>query len=337
MSRFQVVVTDSDHPTHRYEERVLGAIGAALRIEQCRTEECVRDRCGDADALLVQYAPVGAVAIAGLPRCRVVVRYGVGYDSLDVPALAQAGVWACNVPDYGTEEVSTQALALVLALNRKLTRLHEATSSGRWDLTDARPIHRLWGQTLGLVGFGRNGRAVAGKASAFGLRLLAYDPLLPAEQIATAGAQPASFAEILESSDIVSLHLPLTPATRHLINAEALAQMRPSALLINTSRGGLVDETALWAALATGRLAGAGLDVLEQEPPPIDHPLLHTDNCIVLPHTAWYSEESFADLKTKAAEEVARVLTGQPPRHPLGEQGSRGAGERRSRGERRSG
>ncbi len=317
MSRFQVVITDLDQLSHDYEMRVLTAAGADLRLEQCRTEADVAARCGDADGLLVQYAPIGKTALAGLPRCRVVVRYGVGYEQFDLDALTEHGVWACNVPDYGTEEVATQTIALMLDLNRQVTKLANSTARGSWDAMLARPLRRLRGQTLGIIGLGRNGGAVARKVRGLELRVLAYDPHKPQERFAAVSAEAVGFEELLGMSDYVSLHVPLNAETRNMIGARALVRMRPTAYLINTSRGGVVDEHALAEALTGGKLAGAGLDVLRDEPPPSGHPLVGFPNCLVLPHSAWYSEESFVDLKTKAAEEVARVLRGEEPSHPL--------------------
>ena len=313
---YQVVITDCDHGSISQEEQTLTAGGARVRLEQCRTERDVAERCSDADALLVQYAPISRLAIAGLPRCRVVVRYGVGYDTLDVPALTEAGVWACNVPDYSIDEVSTQAIALLLALNRQLPRLGAATAAGVWDFSLVRPVHRLRGQTVGLVGFGRIGRATGQKALGLGLRLLATDAALTTADIRQAGAEPATLDHLLAASDYVSLHLPLTASTRHLLGPRELARMRSTAYLINTARGGLIDEQALYAALTSGALAGAALDVLEQEPP-LDSPLLQLSNCLVTPHSAWYSEESFAELKTTTAEEALRALRGERPHHAL--------------------
>jgi D-3-phosphoglycerate dehydrogenase len=325
---FQVVITDCDHGSIAQEEQTLTAAGIGVRLEQCRTEQEVAERCGDADALLVQYAPISRQALSGLPRCRVVVRYGVGYDTLDLPALSAAGVWACNVPDYSIDEVSTQAIALLLALNRQLPRLGAATAAGVWDFSLGRPAHRLLGQTMGLIGFGRIGRATGRKALGLGLRLLATDPALSDADVRRAGAEPATLEHLLAASDYISLHLPLTAATRHLLGGPELARMRPSAYLINTARGGLIDEQALYAALAGGALAGAALDVLEQEPPPPDYPLLRLPNCLVTPHSAWYSEESFAELKTKAAEEALRVLRGERPRYALNTPAGRPPGAR---------
>ncbi|HEV7215966.1 MAG TPA: C-terminal binding protein [Chloroflexota bacterium] len=315
--RYQVVITDCDHGSIAQEEQTLTAAGARVRLEQCRTEREVAERCGDADALLVQYAPISRQALAGLPRCRVVVRYGVGYDTLDLPALTAAGLWACNVPDYSIDEVSTQAIALLLALNRQLPRLGTATAAGVWDFSLGRPAHRLLGQTLGLIGFGRIGRATGRKALGLGLRLLATDPAVADADVRQAGAEPATLEHLLAASDAISLHLPLTAATRHLLGPRELASMRPTAYLVNTARGGLIDEQALYAALVGGALAGAALDVLEQEPPAPDYPLLRLPNCLVTPHSGWYSEESFAELKTKAAEEAVRVLRGERPRYAL--------------------
>jgi D-3-phosphoglycerate dehydrogenase len=307
-----VVICGLDHANIAEEQDVLARAGVRFVVVPARTEAEYLERCGEADALLVQYGAVTRRVFEGLPRLRVVVRYGVGVDGIDLGAATDQGVPVVNVPDYGTDEVATHAVALLLALARKLARLDRQTRSGGWDVFRVGPVARLAGQTVGIVGCGRIGSAVARKLGGFDLRLLGCDPFISAFP---PGVQPVAFERLLAESDYVTIHCPLTPETRHLFDAESLGWMRPTAALINTARGGIVDTAALVAALQEGLLAGAGLDVLEQEPLDPASPLLRMEQVIVTPHAAWYSEEGRSDLKRRAAEEAVRVLHGERPRH----------------------
>jgi D-3-phosphoglycerate dehydrogenase len=307
-----VVICGLDHSNVAEEQDVLARAGVRLAVVPARTETDYLERCGEADALLVQYGSVTRRVLEGLPRLRVVVRYGVGVDGIDLEAATDHGVPVVNVPDYGTDEVANHAVALLLALARKLARLDRQTRSGGWDVFRVGPVTRLAGQTVGIVGCGRIGSAVARKLGGFDLRLLGSDP-----HISTfpAGVQPVAFERLVSESDYVTIHCPLTAETRHLFDAESIGWMRPTATLINTARGGIVDTAALVAALQEGLLAGAGLDVLEAEPLDPASPLLRMEQVIVTPHAAWYSEEGRSDLKRRAAEEAVRVLCGERPRH----------------------
>ena len=307
-----MVICGLDHANMAEEQDVLARAGVRLVVVPARTEAEYLERCGEADALLIQYGAVTRRVLEGLPRVRVLVRYGVGVDGIDLAAATDQGVPVVNVPDYGTDEVANHAVALLLALARKLARLDRQTRSGGWDVFRVGPVTRLAGQTVGIVGCGRIGSAVARKLGGFDVRLLGCDP-----HIATfpPGVQPVAFERLLAESDYVTIHCPLTAETRHLFDAESLGWMRPTAVLINTARGGIVDTAALVAALQQGLLAGAGLDVLEQEPLDPASPLLRMEQVIVTPHAAWYSEEGRSDLKRRAAEEAVRVLRGERPRH----------------------
>jgi D-3-phosphoglycerate dehydrogenase len=315
--RASLFVTDCDHPSVAIERRIVEDAGLGLELRQCRTEEEVAAACRDAAGLIVQYAPITRAVLSSLPRCRVVVRYGVGTDTVDIDAATDVGVAVCNVPDYGVEEVSDHALALLLALGRGIVTLDRAVRGGDWSLASAPGVRRLRGRVLGLVGLGRIGRAVARKAVALGLEVVAHDP---AAAPPAPGVTPVGLDELLARSDFVSLHAPLQPATRHLFDDAAFRRMKPGAFLINTARGGLVDTDALTRALAEGRLAGAGIDVLEQEPIAPDHPLLEQPNCLLTPHAGWFSQDAFAELKTKAAQEAVAVVTGAVPRYCLNPQ-----------------
>ena len=282
---------------------------------RCRDAEDLVAAGRDADGLLNQYCPIGAEAIAGLERCRVVSRYGVGYDTVDVAAATARGICVTNVPDYCVDEVSDHALALLLASARGVALLDHHVRNGTWDYKLGRPMFRLRGRVLGLLGFGRIPRALAGKAATLGLRILAHDPFLAAEDVRAGGAEPVALHDLVGTADFVSVHVPLQAATRGLIGEALLRRMKATAVLINTSRGPVVDEAALVRALRERRLAGAALDVLETEPPPPGHPLLGLPGVILTPHVAWYSEESEAELRRRAAESVRVVLEGRIPRH----------------------
>lgn len=314
---FVVAVTDSVFPSLEPEQRVLAPLGVELRHAQCRSEDEILGLAKDADAILNCFAKMTARVIEGLPRCRIIARYGIGVDNVDLVAASQAGIVVTNVPDYCVDEVSDHALALLLALARQVVVADRAVKSGTWDVVAHAEIRRLRGQTMGLVGFGKIARALASKVQALGMQLLAYDPYLDAGLLARHGADVADLNRLLTEADVISIHVPLSPETARLIGERELARMKPTAFLINTSRGGIVDEKALAAALEAGRLAGAALDVLKTEPPPPDHPLRAAPNVILTPHLAFYSRESVTELQTKAAEEVVRALRGELPRSPV--------------------
>ena len=313
----QVVITDCDHGTIAPEEEVLGAAGLDVALAHCTTAAEVAEQARDADAIIVQYAPVDATALAALERCRVVARYGVGVDTIDLDAATARGIWVANVPDYGTEEVADHALALLLALLRGVGRLDRAVHAGRWDFSEVRPLRRLSTLTVGVVGCGRIGSAFARRVRALGLPVIAHESAGVPDALRELGVREASLEALLAAADAVSLHLPLTEATRALIGPATLEGMKPGAYLVNTARGGLVDSAAVLAALDSGRLAGAALDVLEREPPAADDPALAHERLLLTPHAAWYSEESMATLKSEAAREVVRVLEGGRPRSPV--------------------
>jgi len=292
------------------EEAVLGAAGFRFQRLVIRTEEDYLDRCRDAAGLLVFLGPFRRRVFEGLPRLRVIVRHGVGYDGVDLEAATDHGVVVANVPDYGTDEVANHAVALLLALARKLTRLDRQTRAGRWDCFAVGPITRLEGRTVGILGCGRIGSRVARKLGGFDVRLYGSDPYVSAFP---PGVEPVSFERLLAESDYLTVHCPLTGETRGLLGREALARMKPTAVLVNTARGGIVDAAALAEALERGRLAAAGLDVVDPEPLDVASPLLRMEQVIVTPHAAWYSEEGRADLRRKSAEEAVRVLRGERP------------------------
>ena len=313
MAKYKVVVTDLGYQTYDYEKSVLEPVGAKITLANCQTEEEVVKACRTADGILNRAAPMTAHVMDALERCRVIARYGVGVDNVDVAAATAKGIVVANVIGYCDDEVSTQAVVLILALARKIVSHDRAVRGGAWDIGSADPIYRTKGKTLGFVGFGRMARATVKKVAGFEMTLVAYDPFVTPAQADPFGVTMVDFETLLSTSDFISLHAPLMPATRHIVDAKALGQMKPSAYLVNTSRGGLIDQKALTKALAEKKLAGAALDVYEVEPLEPDSPLKELDNVILTDHAGWYSEESIVELQTRAAQAVAAVLSGNRP------------------------
>ena len=269
----------------------------------------------DADVVLVAAAQITRPVLDSLPRCRAVVRYGIGVDNVDLEAATDDGIVVAHVLDFCTEEVSNHAFALLLALARRLLPLHRDTVAGRWRQDHAWRLAPVHGQTLGVVGFGNIGRAVARKARAFDMRVLAYDPYGDPETAAETGATLVSLDQLLAESDYVSLHTPLTPETRHLVGAAELKAMKPTAVLINTARGPVVDQAALVEALAGGQIAAAGLDVFEEEPLPAGSPLAEMENVVLTPHVGSVSPEAMRQLRQEVGRAAAHVLRGRWPKY----------------------
>ncbi|MCC6177309.1 MAG: C-terminal binding protein [Chloroflexi bacterium] len=317
-SRFRVI-SESEYPTADEERQALAAVGAeVVRVPAHLGEDEIIAACRGADVLLTQNSRISPRVIASFDRVKGIVRYGVGYDTVDVPAATARGIVVCNVPDYGTDEVSDHAITLLLAAARKLIPMARSVQEGTWSVEPFKPIWRLRGRTLGIVGLGRIGSLAARKAQGFGLDVIAYDPYRTPEYFAERNVRPTPTLDaLLSASDYVSIHTPLSDQTRHSIGEREFGLMKPAAFLVNTSRGPVVDGAALARALRTGRIAGAAIDVTEAEPIPRDSPLLGLDTCIVTPHAAWYSEEGSAALQRLAAEEAVRILLGQPPRCPV--------------------
>ncbi|MGD0019611.1 MAG: C-terminal binding protein [Candidatus Limnocylindrales bacterium] len=303
-----IVVTDCDHPTIDVERAIFQAAGHEVRLAQCRTAAEIVAAGRGSVGLLAQYAPIDDTVMAALLDLRVIGRYGVGLDNIDLPAAARRGIRVLNVPDYCTGEVADHALGLILALTRGIVFLDRSVQAGRWDFRIGGELRRAATIQLGIVGFGRIGQALARRALALGYRVVATDPRRPPRD----GVPMVELVELLSTSDVVSLHPCLDETTRHLLDARAFALMKPGAFLVNTARGGLVDQAALVEALRSGRLGGAALDVLEQEPIPAGDPLLALPNVILTPHTAFYSRESLVEMKRKVAEGMVAVLEETP-------------------------
>ena len=313
MPKFKVVVTDLGYKTYDYEKNVLEPIGAKLTLAKCQTEEDVIRACRTADGVLLRAAPMTGHAIESLEKCKVIARYGVGVDNVDVNAATSKGIVVANVPNYCDDEVSSQAVALILALGRKIVSHDKAVRGGAWDIGSSDPIHRTRGQTIGFIGMGRIARNTARKLAGFGMNMIAYDPFVKQQDVEELGVKMVELDALLKESDFVSLHAPLMQSTRHMVDAKVLAKMKPTAYLVNTSRGGLIDQKALIRALEEKKIGGAALDVYEVEPLEPDSPLKKLDNTVLTDHAGWYSEESIVELQTRAAKAVAAVLTGNRP------------------------
>ena len=316
----KVLIADYNYPDVELERRVLEDAGLELVEAQCRSEEDVIEAAQGVSALLTQYARITARVMDELPELRLVVRYGVGYDIVDVRAARERGVWVANIPDYGTEEVAVHALSMALSLLRHLPLYDRDVRAGRWHSTSTGPLHRLKNSTLGVVGLGRIGGTFALRASPWFGRTLGCDPYLE-DDAWPEGVEPASLEEVFSESLLVSLHPPLTEETRGFIDRDLLERMPEGSYLVNTARGGLVVmEDLLWA-LEDGPLGGAGLDVLPQEPPPPDHPLLTNPNVILTPHAAFYSLEAEQEVRRKAAQNVVAWARDGRPLYPVVEGG----------------
>ncbi|HVU10746.1 MAG TPA: C-terminal binding protein [Phototrophicaceae bacterium] len=315
---FKVVIPYHHYPDLSTETRILQPIGAEIihtaDLESPESVAAVRS----ADALMVSTERVSAELMDQMERCKIICRLGTGYDAIDVPAATARGIWVTYVPDYSIDEVSTHAISLLLTHNRRLPRLFEMVKSGIWwQRSEIDAIVRLSDLTYGVLGHGRIGMASARKGRGLGMRVIACDPYIDARRMTENGVTPVDFATLLRESDYLSLHVPLNDETRQIINDDALAQMKSSAILINTARGACVNIDDLLAAVQTGTIAGALLDVLPSEPPAPDHPIMHEPRIWITPHAAWYSEQSTDEVRVKGSQDVVRVLKGEMPRTPV--------------------
>jgi D-3-phosphoglycerate dehydrogenase / 2-oxoglutarate reductase len=317
MPRPIIAVTDSVFPSLDPAKAALARVDPDIRMAKSAAAEDILNVARDADAILVTYARLPGELLRQLTRCKVIGRFGLGVDNIDITAAAELGITVTYVPDYCMQEVSDHAMALLLALARKVPLSNALVQAGRWEMPAVVPLRRLVGQVLGLIGFGNIPRAVAPKAKAFGLEVITHDPFVAPDVPVAHGVAGVGFDELLARSDFISMHAPLMPATRGLLDAAAFAKMKPGALIVNTARGPLIDEAALIAALDSGRLGGAALDVVASEPLAKDSALLHRDNVILTPHTAFYSVEALQELQSKCASDVARVLSGEKPVYPV--------------------
>jgi len=324
MSRFTVVIADDRYAAYDEEKAVLAEVDAEVRVFSSTSAAEARDAFADADAILVNLFPMTSDIIEGLTKCRVISRYGVGYDNVAVDAATRRGIWVTFVPDYCFEEVADHALALLLGCIRNIGYKDRMIRQGKWNLHRDQPCHRVEGKTLGILGYGNAAHTLLRKVSGLGFgRVLMCDPYVRASTVKAAGAVPVDLHVLLAESDYISVHVPLTPETRHMIGRAELALVKRGAILVNTARGPVLDERAVAEALRDGKLGGAGLDVFEEEPLPRDSPLRQRDNVIFTDHAGWYSEESVVELKTKAARNAAAVLAGGSPPYPVNKVESR--------------
>ncbi len=308
--QYQVVITDCDHGSIEEEKEEFGQVRAELILAQVQKEEDLIRACKEADGLVNQYALLTRRVFENLPKCKVVSRYGVGVDSVDLRAATDFGIIVANVPDYCMDEVASQTVAMILTLTRKTAFFDRKVKSGEWDFHLGIPIYRIKGKTLGLVGCGKIGLEVAKKISCFGVKVIAFDPFL---EKTLGGVELRDLDSVLKESDFISIHCPLNDSTRHLIGEKEFKKMEKKPLLINTSRGPIIDERTLIKALEQGLISGAGLDVLETEPPDSQNPLLKMENVVLSPHMGFYSEESISELKRRTARNVSDVLMGKRP------------------------
>lgn len=317
-TKYNVLMTDTIFPDTAIERDSFVQGDMDFQLSPASDTETLVEHGQEADALLVVYAPITQDLIERLPRCKVIVRAGIGFNNVDLEAASRQGILVANVPDYCQDEVADHTLALLLALVRRVGYLHEKVREGTWDANLAKSAPRLRGKTLGLLGCGAIGQEVARRAAAFGLRIVGYDPYASFSDLAQHDIHKVeTLDEFLGSIDFLSLHLPLTATTRHIIDRSALAKMKPTAFIVNTSRGGLIQEEDLYAALTRHVISGAALDVLESEPPRGAPELAGLENVIVTPHTAFLSESSVDELRMKASMEVIRSLKEGRSRHQV--------------------
>ena len=309
----KVLITDYVWPSLDPEREILEDAGFELVVAPDGSEATLTELARDVDAIMFCFAKVPGSVLRAAEKCLVASRYGIGVDNVDIATCTELGIVVTNVPDYCVDEVTEHVLGMITVLNRRMLPHDREVKAGNWAGVQLnKPMRRMKGSTLGIIGYGRIGTALARKAQMFGMNVLAYSPSLrPGHDTGVAIA--TSFEDLLKRSDYVSLHVPLNDSTRGMIGAEQLAMMKQDSILVNASRGGLIDEVALADALASGHLAGAGLDVMEPAPPPNDHPLLKQENVVITPHTAFFSQASTLELETRTAREVIRVCDGVEP------------------------
>jgi D-3-phosphoglycerate dehydrogenase len=310
----KALITDYEFPNIDNEKRVFAEAGIELVVAQCKTPQQVIAAAQDAEALIVQWAPMTREVMAALPKCKIIVRYGIGMDNIDIKAATDHGIAACNVPDYASGEVADHALALALTLARQTAAIDRRLRDGTWKITPDLPMPSFRDMRFVTLGCGRIAREVLLRAKGFGFALAAYDPFISPEAMTEIGVSKIGLEEALATADILSLHLPLNAETRHLLNTKTLRAMKKTAIVINTARGGLIDTLALAAELTEGTILGAGIDVYETEPLPLDHPLRKAPRALLTSHIAWFSDASAPRLQRMVAEEAIRGLRGEPLR-----------------------
>ena len=312
-NNYTILITDYAWSSIEPERQILSQVGADVIVAESGGEDELISHAPNVDGILTCWKSVQNRVISEASKCQIIARYGIGLDNIDVESATKNGIIVTNVPAYCVDEVSDHAMALLLACARKIPLFNSAVKTNIWDQNIGRSMYRLNGKTLGVVGFGHIGKAIISKAMAFGLKVKVYSPRTTQELIGQHGAEKVSFEELLTTSDFITIHAPLTSETHHMFSDDEFKAMKSTAYIINTARGGIIDTSALIAALQTGEIAGAGIDVLETEPPQQDDPLLHLENVIITPHAAFISEESIMELQMTAAKSVAQVLSGELP------------------------
>ncbi len=308
----RVIIADCDHANFHEEDKVFAQHGITYELLQCKTEDDLIEQCKGGEVFITQYGPFSRRVLEALsPEIKQIVRYGVGVDTIDLQAATDFGVSVCNVPDYGMNEVADQAVAFMMSLMRKLTLMNNYTKTTDWNFIHSMPVYRIPGKTVGVIGLGRIGKTFAKRMAGFDVNLIGYD-IRYNEGDVVQGATMVDFDTLIKTSDIISVHTPLDENTRNLIDAKVFDAMKETAIMINVSRGGIVNEKDLYEALRDKKIAGAALDVVEKEPMTPDSRLFAFDNFLCSPHMAWYSEESALELKRKVAEESSRMVNGEP-------------------------
>jgi len=316
---YKIVVTDEIGTSYENEKNVFRDLDVEFIVSESTTQEELIEDCKDADGILCNLSPMPKEIIQELDKCKVISRYGIGVDNVDIEACTEKGIWVANVKDYCLHEVSEHAIALLLACARNIVGKHTHIKRGVWDKRRDDQAFRFYGKNMAFVGFGSIARTMIKKLKAFGLNIMVYDPFVSEEDIEREGAVKVEWEFALKNADFISIHLPYNENTKNIFDSAAFSLMKPTAVIVNTSRGGVIDENALITALEERRIFFAGLDVFAKEPIDVDNPLMMLDNCVLTDHSAWYSLESFKELKTKCAENVRDVLVGNKPIYPINE------------------
>lgn len=309
----KVVIVGLGYANYEPERAATARVGAELVLADPKDKAQVIELCKDAAAIAVRQIVIDKEVIGAMRCCKLIARYGIGCDNVDLQAAAEKGIYVCNVTTYCLHDVSEHAFALLMCAGREVVRHNRALLAGRWDINSEAPLHRMHGRTLGLVGFGQIPRHLAKKVKGLEFRILAYDPYVKAEDMRALGAEKAELEQVLRESDYISLHAAVTPETTHMIGEKQLSMMKKTAILVNTSRGALIDEKALAAAMKAKKIACAALDVFEKEPLQADSPLRGLDNVILTDHAAWYTEESIVELQQGVADLIEKTLKGETP------------------------
>ncbi|SHE80756.1 C-terminal binding protein [Alkalibacter saccharofermentans] len=313
----KVVITDYQYENVDNERKIVEEAGFALEVYNSKEKSDVISAVREADAVIVQYADIDEEVISHMEKCKVIIKYGIGFNNIDTKAASQKGIYVCNVPDYGIDEVANHAIAMIMALAKKLITIDGALKKGDWSYDSIIPLYRMAGSTLGLVGLGRIPMSVAKKMKGFDMEILAYDPFVDKKLAEENGVKLVDFDTLCTKSDFISVHCPLNDDTLHLFNKDVFDKMKETAYIINTARGPVINEADLIEALKAKKIAGAGLDVFEVEPITKDNELLNLDNVIATPHIAWYSEQAINSVQSKAAIEAVNVISGNKPLNPV--------------------